>query len=188
MSAVKADRVLTPAQQARSDKAKAAWAARKAAQAAAAPAPEKPQAFTPESAGQPVIAEEAPALPSSKAPAGTTPKKVIHIHFLEDGGTVAGKVWYKGEELRAEEGSDMWPLVTDKNGDSIFTLDEDEQYDKYGKQIYGQGPWPGRGFDLKRTKHPGDLVDAETKQPIIDLLPHEIAQLEAANKMRGVSS
>lgn len=186
MSATKI-RVLTPAQQKRSDSAKAAFARRKAAAAAAHSSPQEAQPAAPAAAAEePKVVSDVPA-PSPVAPAGVVPKKVIHVHFLDDGATFGGKVWYKGEELRAEEGSELWVLVTDRNGDSILNLTEDEQWDRFGKYYYEQGPWTGKGFDPKKLKYDGSLVDPETKQPIVELLPHEVAALEAANKARGLS-
>lgn len=228
MSAKK-DRVLTEAQQIRSDRAKAQWAARKeaaknappaeakpaetsapeqAAPAAPAPAesappvvnatttpdqgveadaaPEASEEGAPESADAAAAEEPAvPPLPSPVAP-DDGGKKFIHVHFLDDGATFGGKVWYRGEELKTFEGDQWWNLVHDRNGNSILNLTEDEQWDKFGKHYYAPGPWPGKGFDPSKIKYDGSLVDPETKQPILELQPHEIAALEAANKSQGL--
>lgn len=163
---------LTPAE--RSAKAKAAWAKRKAAQAES-PATETSPSDAIEALGVPV--------PEVKLPPKASKKPFIHIHFLGEGATFGGKVWYVGEELYVEEGDPQWALLHDQNGKSIL-LTEDEQWDKYKKVLYGVGPWPGRPYDMK-VQYDGLLVDPQTKQPIVELAPHEIEQLAAANAARG---
>jgi hypothetical protein len=70
------------------------------------------------------------------------PGETIVIHFVEDGLTAFGKVWYRGEEI--EMGPDH-PRWQDARG--WILLDKWQQYDRYGKQFFDRGPWPGqRGF------------------------------------------
>jgi len=75
-------------------------------------------------------------------------KKFYQIHFVEDGLTTLGKVWYRGEELTVVEGTDEWDKVHDKNGNTFLTLDEDAQIDKWGKRMFRPGPWKGKGLDI----------------------------------------
>lgn len=65
--------------------------------------------------------------------------EAITIHFVEDGFTFAGRVWYRGQELRIGPESPRW---TDVLG--WIMLDKWAQVARYGRQFFDQGPWAGR--------------------------------------------
>jgi hypothetical protein len=72
----------------------------------------------------------------------------IVIHFLEDGFSALGRVFYRGEELEFEPGSQAYKDTCDKNGYSwlAFRHKEFDQVDRWGKIMFRNGPWPGRTY------------------------------------------
>lgn len=70
----------------------------------------------------------------------------ILIHFLEDGITANGTVWYRGQELEFVTGSQAHRDTFDRQGKSWLDLRDSEfaQVDKYGKIMFRSGPWPGK--------------------------------------------
>lgn len=58
------------------------------------------------------------------------------IHFIEDGVTIGGRVFYRGEEFVVAMDAE-WA-----------TLSGREQILRYGKRMYREGHWDGDGFDL----------------------------------------
>lgn len=72
----------------------------------------------------------------------------IIIHFLEDGFSALGQVWYRGQELEFEVGSQSYKDTFDRNGRSWLDLRSDEfaQVDKYKRVMFRSGPWPGKSF------------------------------------------
>lgn len=72
----------------------------------------------------------------------------IHVHFVDDGFTILGKVWYKGEELVVSPGTPEWDEIHDRNGNTTLLLDEWQQMDRYGRRLFAPGPWGGRGYDV----------------------------------------
>lgn len=71
---------------------------------------------------------------------------VVTIHFLTDGFIALGECWYKGQEVRLKKGGKAWESQYDRNGKSwLDWLDDVEgQYARWGKQVFGRGPWPGK--------------------------------------------
>lgn len=69
----------------------------------------------------------------------------ILIHFLDDGFTALGKVWYRGQELEFTPGSGAYNDTRDRNGKSWLDLagNDFEQIRRYGKVMFRPGPWPG---------------------------------------------
>lgn len=73
----------------------------------------------------------------------------VTVHFVEDGFTLLGKVWYRGEELTINEGTEQWEAALYKGGPRIvLQLDEFEQEEIYGRRYFREGTWRGKGFDL----------------------------------------
>lgn len=72
----------------------------------------------------------------------------ILIHFLEDGFTALGTVWYRGQELEVAPGSPAYRDTCDRRGRSWLELRNDEfgQVEKYGKVMFRSGPWPGKSL------------------------------------------
>jgi hypothetical protein len=72
----------------------------------------------------------------------------ILIHFLEDGLTLLGKVWYRGEELEFEVGSQAYKDTFNRRGETWLDLRNDEfgQVDRWGKIMFRNGRWPGKTY------------------------------------------
>lgn len=73
----------------------------------------------------------------------------IIIHILEDGFTVLGQVWCRGQELEFTPGSHAWRDTHDRFGWSWLSLrnDEVEQDKRYGTVMFRNGPWPGKSYE-----------------------------------------
>jgi hypothetical protein len=65
--------------------------------------------------------------------------EAVLIHFIADGLTACGQVWYRGQELAIGPEHPRWPEVT-----GWITLDRWQQIDRWGEQKFDFGPWPGR--------------------------------------------
>lgn len=63
----------------------------------------------------------------------------ILIHFVADGLTAFGQVWYRGQELAIGPDHPRW---TEALG--WITLDRYGQIERWGEQKFDFGPWPGR--------------------------------------------
>lgn len=76
----------------------------------------------------------------------TTKKAPIthQIHFVEDGLTALGRMFYRGEELTITEGTKEWEQTLNKHGESWVLLKSDyvAQIKKWGKEMFKPGPWP----------------------------------------------
>lgn len=72
----------------------------------------------------------------------------ILIHFVDDGFTALGKVWYRGQELEIEPGSQSYKDTCDRLGRTWLSLrdDESEQIERYGRVMFRSGPWPGKSY------------------------------------------
>jgi len=70
------------------------------------------------------------------------------IHFVNDGFTTMGQVFYRGQELHVIEGSAEWTRIADTKGRTFFDLaeDESEQIVRYGEVKFRPGPWPHESF------------------------------------------
>ncbi len=84
--------------------------------------------------------------PDDIPPAPVEPETVL-VHFVEDGLTLLGQVWYRGQEIEVTQGTDAWDLLVDPTSGMLLKLDEDEQIDRWGKRYFRNGPWRGKGYD-----------------------------------------
>lgn len=73
------------------------------------------------------------------APAAYVPSQgeAVTIHFVEDGLTFAGQVWFRGQEITIGPDHPRWPEVR-----SWILLDKYQQIERYGRQYFDRGPWP----------------------------------------------
>ncbi len=108
--------------------------------------------------------------------------EVIVIHFLEDGATALGKMFYRGDELEFVVGSQAHKDTFDRNGKSWLDLrfDEFAQAEKFnGKIMFRNGPWPGK------TYADGSFEGMRSdKDPNVKLRPPTAEELEAAERAR----
>lgn len=72
----------------------------------------------------------------------------IVIHFLEDGLTALGQVWYRGQELEFEPHSRAYKDTFNRLGRSWLELAGNDfaQVEKWGKVMFRPGPWPGKSY------------------------------------------
>jgi hypothetical protein len=77
-----------------------------------------------------------PALVIEK-PSGQRPVLVFHV--VRSGWTWAGQVWYRGQEIRLEEGTPRW-----NEAQRFINWTEQEQMERYGSIRWRLGPWPYR--------------------------------------------
>jgi exonuclease VII large subunit len=70
----------------------------------------------------------------------------VLIHFLEDGLTFAGRVWYKGQEANFPLNGEAYEQTKDITGKSWLDVAGDDyaQVELYGRVLFRKGPWPGR--------------------------------------------
>ena len=102
----------------------------------------------------------------------------VIIHFIEDGLTAFGKVWYRGEEIEIGPDHPRWPEAK-----GWVLLSKWEQMDRYGKQYFDQGPWPGqRGFAGAPFEQ---LATMDKKAKFAGPSPEELRQAEEARLRRG---
>lgn len=116
---------------------------------------------------------EAPAVPGN-------PDNIL-IHFLEDGFTALGQVWFRGQELEFEPNSAAYRDTCDRNGWSWLELRNDEfaQADRWGRIMFRNGPWPGKPYQAaaKLTWKAGNTsVEPPTES--------ELAKADAAERRR----
>lgn len=65
--------------------------------------------------------------------------EAVLIHFVADGLTAFGQVWYRGQELAIGPSHPRWPEAL-----GWITLDKYGQVERWGEQKFDFGPWPGR--------------------------------------------
>lgn len=86
----------------------------------------------------------------------STAEKSITVNFVEDGFTALGKVWYRGEELTVQKGSEDWDKTLTPSGVSWLELSESEQEERYGRRMFREGRWSGKKYEIS-----DDLTEEE---------------------------
>lgn len=108
----------------------------------------------------------------------------ILIHFLEDGLTALGKVWYRGQELEFVPGSRAYKDTFNRRGHSWLELRHNDfaQVERWGKVMFRPGPWPGKNY-ADGTFETLRLEKGEGKIPPPS--EDEIARAEKARQQRA---
>lgn len=109
------------------------------------------------------IAAAAPAYETNVDP---NADKIL-IHILEDGITLQGEVWYRGQEIEFTVGSMAHKQTFNKHGKSWLDLadDEDAQYERWGKLYFRSGPWRGRKLSqVTMSDLPPDATEADLER------------------------
>lgn len=75
-------------------------------------------------------------VPDIDQQADPSAKKIL-IHFVGDGFTWAGRVWYRGDQLEIGPEHPRWDSAV-----GWITLDKVQQVQRYGRVIFDTGPWP----------------------------------------------
>jgi hypothetical protein len=70
----------------------------------------------------------------------------VHIHFIRDGFTACGEVWYRGQEIKFDKAGEAYANTLDRNGDSWLDLADNTggQYARWGEEYFRSGPFIGR--------------------------------------------
>lgn len=110
------------------------------------------------------IAAEARPIKGTDIDGDPTLEGALTVHFVEDGLTLLGKVWYRGEELTINPGTNQW-----EEAHAVVSLDEYKQEERWGRRFFREGPWRGKRLD-------------EIDDELLD--PQERAQLAKAEKIR----
>lgn len=87
----------------------------------------------------------------------------ILIHFLADGFTAMGQIWYRGQEVEFVVGSQAHTDQIGRDGKSWLDLASDPaaQYARWGEQKFALGPWPGAKWgDVSVLTDPEDIENA----------------------------
>jgi hypothetical protein len=88
-----------------------------------------------------------------KADATEAPKSgKFVIHIVNDGLTMLGKIWRRGQELEFDTDSKAYKDTCDVNGYSVLELRRNPRAQEklYGKVMFREGPWTGKTFaDMK---------------------------------------
>lgn len=113
-------------------------------------------------------------------PEATADGDVIRIHFLEDGVTALGKLYYRGDELEFVAGSVAHRDTFDRLGRSWLDMRGDDfaQIERFGKVMFRNGPWPGKTY-ADATYENLRVVGGDAS-----VSPPTQAEIEAAEKAR----
>lgn len=112
----------------------------------------------------------------------------VTIHFVEDGLTLFGKVWYRGEELTVRPGTQQWEEACDREGRMLLSMTETEQVLRWEKRFFAPGPWPyDNAYELNRDSY--IKKDADGNETF-DQAAYEadLHQLETIQKKREIRS
>ena len=73
----------------------------------------------------------------------------IYIHFVNDGLSVLGKIWCRGEEIRFVKGTGAYLETVDRLGNSWVDLRDDPRAQelRWGQEKFRSGPWPGLSLE-----------------------------------------
>lgn len=109
--------------------------------------------------------------PAAEQLAADVAAGALTIHFLEDGLTVFGKVFVRGEQRLIDD--QAYAETRDRNGNSwLDVIDDDQaQITRWGKVMFRRGPWPGKKF-----------TDALEYEPLKGATAPTAAELEAAQQ------
>lgn len=102
-----------------------------------------------------IVASANDSSPVSGMDLGDSPQEegAVTINFVEDGLTILGKVWYRGETLSLVPGTPNWEeahvnLSKKDHTKILFALmTEDQQIVKWGKRYFREGVWTGVRLD-----------------------------------------
>jgi hypothetical protein len=112
-----------------------------------------------------------------KAPKGV---ETIVIHFLVDGFSACAQVWMRGQEIEVWPGHPRWPEVQ-----NWIQLDVAGQYARYGRQVFGYGPWPGVKTYTAGVGHFQPLKTVSGEGTVSQPTEEELARADVAEQRRG---
>lgn len=91
----------------------------------------------------PTSAQEPVGVKATVDAVNPSDEKARTFHFIEDGMTILGKVWFRGEQVTLIEDSADWKRTV-TGGRSLFDLTDAEQIERFEKVMFREGVWPGR--------------------------------------------
>ena len=112
-----------------------------------------------------------------KAPPDT---ESVVIHFLIDGFSAFGNVWMRGQEIEVWPGHPRW-----REAQSWILLDVPGQYRRFGRQVFGQGPWPWDRSYTAGVGHFQYLKTVSGEGVVSQPTEEELARADEAEKRRG---
>jgi len=123
-----------------------------------------------------------PQLKYEKAKSG---EKIL-IHFLHDGFTAFGTVWFRGQEIELEMGGDAYRQTQNRQGVSWLSFRDDAamQYKLYGREMFRSGPWPGEQSYTASEGLWEQRLD-ENGYPVSGPSRTELADADARERARG---
>jgi hypothetical protein len=112
-----------------------------------------------------------------------TQGEAVLIHFVADGLTAFGTVWYRGQELQIGPGHPRWPEAL-----GWITMTRFQQVERWGEQKFDFGPWPGRRSyaDAAGSFEPVTVTDPQGNKAVFTGPTQEqLLAADAAEQRRG---
>jgi hypothetical protein len=106
--------------------------------------------------------------------------ETILIHFTEDGLTVFGRVWYRGQELAIGPDHPRWPEAV-----GWIMMDKAAQYARWGRQFFDHGPWPFQRSYVDPAAKFEELAAVGGQGKIPGPSEEELRRADAAEAARG---
>lgn len=109
-----------------------------------------------------------------------TEGEAVLVHFIEDGLTAFGQVWFRGQEIEIGPGHPRWEQAR-----GWILLDRNGQIERYGKQYFAPGPWPGRRSYLDGADSFEQLATGDKKGKFAGPGEEALRQADEAERRRG---
>lgn len=113
----------------------------------------------------------------------------ILIHFLEDGITAFGTIWYRGQELELDPNGPLYKQTCNRFGWSWLSLRDDDfaQVERWGSVKFRSGPWPGQSL-MDVAKVPFQSLKGDNNQVVGGPSEEELARAvrRELSRQRGV--
>jgi hypothetical protein len=106
--------------------------------------------------------------------------ETVLIHFIEDGLTFAGQVWYRGQEIEIGPSHPRWEQARE-----WILLDRYGQVERWGKHYFERGPWPGRRSYLDGAGSFEQLATEDKKGRFAGPGEQALRQADEAERRRG---
>lgn len=110
-----------------------------------------------------------------------TEGEAVLIHFVADGFTAFGQVWFLGQELEIGPDHPRWAEAR-----RWITMSRFEQIERYGAHKFDPGPWPGRPYADAAGSFER-LMTGPKDKPVPVAVPGqaELEQAQEAERRRG---
>lgn len=110
-----------------------------------------------------------------------TEGEAVLIHFVADGFTAFGQVWFLGQELEIGPDHPRWAEAR-----RWITMSRFEQIERYGAHKFDPGPWPGRPYADAAGSFER-LMTGPKDKPVPVAVPGqaELEQVQEAERRRG---